>query len=258
MSGRLITLGDLPTFNTGAVVDGVVWKAVLDGWDSPDLIEDVEPKAFAHGLHRGTSYYGGRPLALRGSLRGSDPDAVAAARELLVQGTDLTDTDALLVVDETPAKQCAVRRSGRLGVKRPNPKLVMFDAGLLAADPRKYASDLEHFVVAADDTDTGTVLGMAETPVRVRTEAVVYAPLTFTDDISGLSVTISPGVGLEIDAAEGTVAEYVSGDPAWHRLDSPEFFTLRGGDAYSFTTSGGHVFGTDGGSVHVYYRPAWM
>lgn len=250
MSGTQVTLGTLPTFNDGIPdADGVTWLLEdLRGWDSPDLREDVSDRPFAHGQRRGTSFYGGRPLSLVGTLLGTGDIAdLRSAVSRLTVATDLTDADALLTVLESPSKQCAVRRSGRPGLEWVSERLVRFDVGLLAVDPRKYATASTTVAVASGATVAGTVGGAFDTPTVI-TLTPGGGGMTLTETVSGQTMTVSTGAAVVVDTAKGTVK--VAGALAFARLTAGGFITLRGGDAYSFTATGG--------SASVVYTAAWI
>lgn len=246
-----ITLADLPTFNDGVpdANDVEWWAAELRGWDSPDLREDTSPRGFDHGLLRGRSYYGGRPLELIGTLLGpgDDVDAIRAAKAQLIRAVDLTDTDALLTVAETPSKQVTVRRSGRVGLQQIGTHLVRFNIGLLAVDPRKYATSSTTISIGSGATVAGTVAGDADTPTVI-TLTPGGGGMTLTETETGQSITVSTGSAVVVNGSNRTVK--VSGTLAWARLTGGTFIRLRGGDPYSFTTSGG--------SASVVYSAAWL
>lgn len=245
-----LTLGSLPTFNDGTPDSNGVewWVEELTGWDSPDLREDTSPRGFRHGLIRGTSYYGGRPLGLRGALVGTGDIAdLRAAVAALAKATDLTSSDATLTVLESPSKQCAVRRSGRLAINWDSPSLARFDLALLAVDPRKYATSTTTVGVGNGSTVTGTVSGDFDTPTVITLTPAVLN-MTLTETVSGQTLTVASNTAVVINAADDTVR--VSGALAWNRLTAGDFITLRGGDSYSFTTSGG--------TASIVYRAAWI
>lgn len=249
MPGLQFSLGAL-SFNTGTVdANGVLWTAEsLEGWDSPDIREDVIDRAFRHGQLRGTSYYSGRPMSLIGTLIGTGTVTdLRAARAALVKATDLTSSDATLTVLETPSKQCAVRRSGRLGLQQTGTHLLRFNLGLLAVDPRKYATSTTTVSIGTGATVAGTVGGDASTPTVI-TLTPGGSGMTLTETVSGQTMTVSTGAAVVVSSADDTVK--VSGSLAFARLTAGSFIDLQGGNSFSFTTSGG--------SASVVYTAAWI
>lgn len=126
----------------GVDADGVEWCANLEGWDSPDVRAATADRPFDDGLLLGDFFYGGRALKLAGGFEAPDEATWQAAWNRLASAADLLRVDGLLLVNESPAKQAAVRKDGRLLARRVGLGCE-FDLALLAADPRKYAQALD-------------------------------------------------------------------------------------------------------------------
>lgn len=246
MPGLQIDLGDVE-FNSGTPdSNGVLWHAsALEGWDSADLREDVSDKPFAHGLDRGTSYYGGRPMTLIGTLLGtSDVTDLRAARADLINACDLTDTDGTLTVYETPTKTCQVRRSGRVGLQQTGTHLLRFNIGLLAADPRKYET-AEDTITVTSSYVTYTRPSSIDTPAKIRLEPSGSGLTVSFDGIGDVTITGTDPV--TIDATTGT-PYFDDLTLAWDRFISGNFINLPRVFAVKYVGSG---------SAEITYREAW-
>lgn len=251
MPGVQYTLDNLPTFNSGTVDgNGVLWTAsALDGWDSPDLREDVSDRPFRHGAFRGASYYGARPLTLKGTLIGpGDATTLRASRALLVRYTDLTVNDSSLVVAETPNKKCIVRRSGRLGLQQVGTHLLHFDLGLLAVDPRKYATSTTTISVPSSTPVTGTWAGDFNALPVVITLTPGAGSMTLADSVTGATFTVTTGAAVVIDSGADTVTS--GGALAFARLTTGDPTQFVGQTSYSWTATGG--------TASIVYSAAWI
>jgi hypothetical protein len=134
-----IALGDL-VFNT-IDEDGVVWIITdIEGWwNHPDPEFTDLPRGFGDGSYDVRGRYAARQLTLTGAFLPPDASYVQAARDKLVQATDLVYTGAWLRANEVPTKASYVRLNGRPDIITVNPRgRTEFSIGLKAADPIKY------------------------------------------------------------------------------------------------------------------------
>lgn len=119
---------------------GVAWYWLgIDGWDGAPTSGQVAQRAGDHGGWPSPQFYGPRPLTLRVSASAPDQatrDAARARLQALVPVSDL----AALRYDEPIPKTAQVRRSGVLAETCVNLVSVDFAIGLVAPDPRKYAT----------------------------------------------------------------------------------------------------------------------
>lgn len=243
--GLAVTLGDLP-FNQGPDENGCeYYLSSIDGWDSPSLREDLDDRPLAHGAFRGTSFYGAREIGLSGVVLspGSLP-ALRLAKDRLAYATDLTDADAVLLVDEAPAKQCHVRRSGRLRLAQTGEHLLRWELDLTAADPRKYAAAERTLTLRDGQSVTAPNAGTfrAGAPVLLAFDAAG------TVEIGPETVTVTgPAV---VDTLEGTVLD--QGVSVYSRLRSRG--PLPALPAQAATPV--RYFGS--GSVRLTWRDAWI
>ena len=121
--------------------DGVVWVVTgIDGWWShPDTdIPDLD-RGYADGSYDTVGRYKSRQITLKGAFLTQSPSQVPAARNKLIQATNLVYTGAWLKTEEAPTKASYVRLSGAPNIETKNARgRTEFDIGLRAADPIKY------------------------------------------------------------------------------------------------------------------------
>lgn len=146
--------------NTGVRdVDGNEWVvSSVDGWDSPVVRVATIDRPGADGAFVGDAYYGPRAMTVKGSCISNTGHAgVLAARTRLAAALDaLLRTSGLIVVGEGPDKQAAVRRGAALRIDVDQQHLI-FEAALVAADPRKYAADQSTLTVGLPTAAGGLV-----------------------------------------------------------------------------------------------------
>ena len=122
--------------------NGVTWllKQVI-GWDGPPTVGQVIQRSADHGGWPSAQYYGPRLLTL--TVLASAPDQATRdqAAEQLVQACPVSDL-ATFVYNEPVPKQVYVRQNGSANITMTRPTLVdvEFTIGLVAPDPRKYAT----------------------------------------------------------------------------------------------------------------------
>lgn len=136
LGGLTATLGALPLGSVDA--QGVAWRLQeIDGWDSPDVRAESQPREADHGAWASPVYLGERPITLGGSIQAPDQatldGAIDQLRALPLMGTVLT-------VMETVPKQTTVRRSGRILIKYVTDTVATYSVLVTAADPRLYAT----------------------------------------------------------------------------------------------------------------------
>jgi hypothetical protein len=121
--------------------DGVIWVCTdIVGWwnfSEPELPELI--RGWGDGSYDAKGRWASRMLTLKGAFLTQDASQVPAAREKLIQATNLVYRGDWLVVNEEPAKASFVRLSGRPDIETVTPRgRTEFSVGLKAADPIKY------------------------------------------------------------------------------------------------------------------------
>lgn len=143
--------------------DGTAWLwRGLDGWDGPPLSGAVTQRAADHGGWAGPQFMAPRALTLRISALAPSWAARDAARTRLQAALPI---DGLVVLryDEPVPTQALVRRSGTLSEDCPNLTDADFTIGLVAPDPRKYATTERVATIRAPAT-AGTGIAPPLTP----------------------------------------------------------------------------------------------
>jgi hypothetical protein len=139
-----IQLGDL-VFNT-IDENGIVWIITdIEGWwNHPDPEFTDLPRGFGDGSYDVRGRYAARQITLNGVFLPPDPSYVQAARDILVEATNLVYTGAWLKTKEAPDSEnpwrgAYVRLNGRPDIKTTTPRgRTEFSIGLKSADPLKY------------------------------------------------------------------------------------------------------------------------
>lgn len=245
-AGLGVVLDGLP-FNQGAVDEHGVEHHLsrLTGWDSPTLRDDLTDRALAHGAYRSPSYYGPRDLSLAGTLvspHGLQP--LRAAKDRLAYTCDLTDTDGVLIVRETPAKRALVRRAGPLRYEQRGHHLVRFELDLTAADPRKYGEELRSLTLS--DGQSGRLPNAG----TFRAGAPLVVSFTGAGTLTVAAGTLAVTGPATIDTLERTVLH--QGASVYQRL-------VPGSSMLTLPALSDHVATfTGSGAVTVTWRDAWV
>jgi hypothetical protein len=153
--------------------NNVIWViSDIEGWwgapenQFPDLT-----RGWGDGSYDADGRYQSRIITLTGSILPPDPSLAAAARQTLIEATDLVYKGAILKVNEPgTAKTAFVRLSGRPIIRSVNPRGRMdFSIQLKAPDPIKYeylADTYREISVTQGSTGvTVTNSGNTRTPV---------------------------------------------------------------------------------------------
>lgn len=243
--------GGTRTFNDAPDSNGVEWwMKDLDGWHGPEVRTDATPRTFEHGMVTGRQFYDGRPMTVSGWLYSpSGITNLRLARESLLAAVETATTPALLLVDETPARQAQVLRAGKVGMRISGQSLLEFDIPILAPDPRRYSQTLTTVTVA-------TTSGTAVTPggnFRDGTPATILLAggASLFEATTGLNWAASGTRQVKFDTAAGTVTYTDDGSPAWDAVGvSATGIMLQPGVTYTFTRVAG--------AASVSYRDAWV
>src|SRR5579875_104678 len=154
------------------------WVQTLDGWDASDTTPPTAEKDAAHGAFMGPQFLNARQLTLSGWALAPDKETLRLSMQafnLLVAGF----LDSSLVVGENPPKQVTVRRSGALKTTYSAGRTVcQYQLGLVAADPRKYAT-------------APTVEAVTLPAVAPGLQFPLVFPLTFGSPSSGGNLTVT-------------------------------------------------------------------
>jgi len=120
---------------------GIAWLwQKVEGWDGPDVQgAGVIARSGDHGAWASPQYYAARTLTLTVTASAPTQALRDQARARLQQVVPISDM-AVLRYDEPVPKQVWVRRSGKVTEAYPTLTDVTFTIGLVAPDPRKYAT----------------------------------------------------------------------------------------------------------------------
>lgn len=218
--------------------NNTVWVCTdIDGWwVHPDPEVPDIPRGFSDGSYLVRGRYTARQIELRGSFLPINPDNLPAARNKLIEATDLVYSGAWLIVDENPPKASYVRLSGRPEITVMSARgRTDFVVGLRAGDPIKYhwnASNPDGYSLTTIPCESGspaqtglaTITNSGNTPVRftMRVTGPVVGPATITNNRTGDVLTI-------IDTVRGTATYAIS-------------TASRTGSVATITTSSAHWF----------------
>jgi len=196
-----ITLGDL-TLNT-VDENGVVWVCTdIEGWwVHPDPEFQDLPRGLGDGSYDVRGRYAARQIVLKGVFLTPDASYVQAARDKLVEATDLVYRGDYLKVNEGPMKYSFVRLSGKPEIQTVNARgRTEFSIGLRAADPIKYELlpagpdfydqvDIQAKNTSLNRTGIATVTnkGNTKVPVLIEITGVVTATTALPAKITNIT-----------------------------------------------------------------------
>jgi hypothetical protein len=175
--------------------NGVVWVAtdISGWWGHPDPeMPDID-RGWGDGSYDVRGRWQARQLTLEGVFLTPDPALMPAARNTLIEASNLVYTNAWLYVNESPTKASKVRLSGRPSIETVNARgRTEFSIGLRAADPIKYEWNWEQVDgyttvtipaknVATSETGTRTITNNGNTNVTVILE--ITGPLAGSGEI---------------------------------------------------------------------------
>ena len=245
------------TFNGDPDSNGVFWiMKSLDGWETPDVQADVTPVAVEHGSFTGRFFYNSRSLTAAGYL--FSPDGISdlrTARDQLLAAVDTPGTFCTVKVDETPARQAACKRNGKVGIVMRGKSLLEFDIPLLAPDPRRYSQTLTTVTptlsgVGALARNVGTFQDGTPATIRITPSSGAGS---VTDLTTGAVFAITGTREVIFDTAAGTVTYADDGTPAYAAVDLATelgIYLLPGVDY--------HWRRTAGSASSVEFRSAWV
>jgi hypothetical protein len=121
--------------------NGITWLwRKLEGWDGPDVQGGgVIARAGDHGAWASPQFYAARTMTLTVTASAPTQALRDVARATLQQALPVSDL-AMLRYDEPISKYAWVRRSGKATETYPTLTDVTWTIGLVAPDPRKYAT----------------------------------------------------------------------------------------------------------------------
>ena len=175
--------------------NGVVWVAtdIAGWWEHPEPeIPDID-RGWGDGSYDVRGRWRARQIELTGVFLTPDPLLVPAARNTLIEASNLVYTNAWLYVNENPTKASKVRLSGKPSIQTVNARgRTEFSIGLRAADPIKYEWNWEQVDgystvtipaknVATSETGTRTITNNGNTNVSVILE--ITGPLVGPGEI---------------------------------------------------------------------------
>ena len=186
--------------------NGVVWVCTdIEGWwthPEPE-VRDI-PRGYGDGSYDVRGRYQARQITLNGVFLTPDASFMPAARDKLIQETDLVYVGGWLRTNENPTKASYVRLSGRPDITTVNARgRTEFSIGLRAPDPLKYEWYSEHELgyrsvvipganaaTSKTGTDTVTNTGNAYTPMVFEITGPVVGPATIMNETTNESITI--------------------------------------------------------------------
>jgi len=197
-----ISLGNL-VFNK-IDSNNVIWViSDIEGWwNAPDPQFPDLTRGWGDGSYDADGRYQSRTITLTGSILPPDPSLAAAARQTLIEATDLVYKGAILKVNEPgTTKSAFVRISGRPMIRSVNPRGRMdFSIQLKAPDPIKYeylADTYRNISVTQGSTGvTVTNSGNTKTPVIFQLGNTITSGSitnTYTSPFTGTSKTDTIG-----------------------------------------------------------------
>ena len=197
-----ISLGNL-VFNK-IDSNNVIWViSDIEGWwNAPDPLFPDLTRGWGDGSYDADGRYQSRTITLTGSILPPNPSLAAAARQTLIEATDLVYKGAILKVNEPgTTKSAFVRISGRPMIKSVNPRgRIDFSIQLKAPDPIKYEyleNTYRNISVTQGSTGvTVTNSGNTKTPVIFELgNTITSASITntYTSPFTGTSKTDTIG-----------------------------------------------------------------
>jgi len=152
--------------------NGVVWVAtdIAGWWEHPEPeIPDID-RGWGDGSYDVRGRWRARQIELTGVFLTPDPLLVPAARNTLIEASNLVYTNAWLYVNENPTKASKVRLSGKPSIQTVNARgRTEFSIGLRAADPIKYEWNWEQVDGYSTVTIPAKNVATSETGTRVIT-----------------------------------------------------------------------------------------
>lgn len=164
-----VVIGDLVLNKIDA--NNVIWVCTdIEGWwVHPDPeIPDVT-RGWRDGSYDARGRWQARQITLTGVIFPPDSSYLPAARDTLIQATNLVYSGAWLMTKESPTRAAWVRLSGRPDIKTVNARgRTEFSIGLRAADPVKYSWN-----TADPDGYSSTVIPCKNTSTSASGEATI-------------------------------------------------------------------------------------
>lgn len=176
-----IDLGNIAFNNNTPDANGTLWYVgALEGWDAPNLQQDVSNATSRHGGVLSSSLLGTRSIVLGGIVKATnEANFWAAYNQILGQTNNLNNPILLKVHEGATVKRVSVIRGGLPRLAFRGVGSFTFEIPLLALDPLKY-SDTERSVSLATGAVTTNILndGNFETLMRFTTTAIGTVFLT--------------------------------------------------------------------------------
>jgi hypothetical protein len=248
MAAVAVTLGGITFGSDTPDLNSAVWSVEeIEGWDSPDLREELLDLPGQDRQAIGPLYYKARALVLRGACRTPTDASFWASRTRLQTATLLTTAAGTLTVAETTTKKLEVYRAGRLRM-RPYKNLrgFVFEVPLTAPDPRILANSPTSITPGGTATNNGnfkasptlTVTGSAAGPV-------VIAKTTGTTGSVSITTSVPGGQQLVVDFKARSVLlngvnryDLITSTPTWFEIEpGANTITYSGGGTPSLSWS---------------------
>ena len=229
MAAVAVTLGGITFGSDTPDLNSAVWTfQEIEGWDSPELREELLDLP---GLDRqaiGPLNYKARAVVLRGKCLTPTDSSHWASRTRLATATLLTTSAGTLTVAETTTKKLSVYRGGRLRMRSwPNLRGFTFEVPLIGPDPRILAHSPTSITPGGTATNNGnfnasptlTVTGAAAGPV-------VIAKTTGTTGSVSVTTSVPGGQQLVIDFRARSVLlngvnryDLITSTPTWFEIE---------------------------------------
>jgi hypothetical protein len=183
LEGNII-LGDF-IFNT-IDFNGITWVItdIENWWDNPTAEVNDIPRGYGDGSYDVQGRYASRSLTIQGSILVPEPSMLEAARDRLVEASNLVYRGAWLKTGSGPVRASWVRLVGKVEIKTVSARgRADFSIPLRAPDPIKYewneADPEGYFVeeisgrdVNSSGSGSGTILNVGNYSVPVLLEVV--------------------------------------------------------------------------------------
>lgn len=220
-----IVLGDF-AFNT---VDeyGIIWVVtdITGWWNSPSPDMPSIERGYGDGSYDVQGRYSARDLTIEGVFLAKDPSLVEAARDRLIEATDLVYKGVWLKTGTDPVRASFVRLSGGVDIQTENARgRTKFSIGLRAADPIKYEwNDSEpdgytiveipakNLTTGASGKETIDNIGNYKVPIYIEVIGPIISPATIFNKTTQELILVVSGIrgrtGAIIDNKELTLIE---------------------------------------------------
>lgn len=243
--------GGTAVLNDTASADFVGYLVESSGFEGPAVRQNTDPVVEGHGAVHGSFWYGERSFTLNVSMALASTSALSMARlDKLLRATNAMANAGTITWTETGSAAARMLTFRRESPPRgPDPTNRQILISCVSADPRIVSPP-----TANDTTVTsGTLVtndGNASYPPLFTLSAPSNPVITNNTTGQSFSMTISGGGTLTIDFANHTATQ-----GGVSRYSSINFATSKWWELVSGQNS---ITVTGGGTVHMFWRSAWV